>query len=47
MKTPSQDLYKLIKSLTKTEKRYFSKFAEKHVIGDQNNYYKLFKVIDN
>jgi hypothetical protein len=47
MKTPSQDLHKLIKSLTKTEKRYFSQFAEKHVIGKQNNYYKLFKVVDN
>lgn len=47
MKTPSQDLHKLIKSLTKSEKRYFSTFAEQHVVGNQNNYYKLFKVIDN
>ncbi|NJN78877.1 MAG: hypothetical protein HC803_11605, partial [Saprospiraceae bacterium] len=47
MKTPSKDLHKLIKSLTKAEKRYFSQFAEQHVIGDENNYYKLFKVIDN
>ncbi len=47
MKTPSQDLFNLIQSMTKSEKRYFSQFAEKHVIGDQNNYYKLFKVIDN
>jgi hypothetical protein len=47
MKTPSHDLHKLIKSLTKAEKRYFSQFAEQYVIGNQNNYYKLFKVIDN
>jgi tetratricopeptide (TPR) repeat protein len=47
MKKPSSDIFNLIKSMTKTEKRYFSKWADLHVIGQQNNYYTLFKCIDN
>lgn len=47
MKKPSSEIFNLIKSMTKTEKRYFSKWADLHVIGQQNNYYTLFKVIDN
>jgi hypothetical protein len=40
-------LYSLIKSLTKTEKAYFKKYANRHVIGGQNKYILLFDVIDN
>lgn len=47
MKTPSNDIFNLIKSMTKAEKRYFSQTATLHKVGQQNNYYKLFKVIDN
>jgi len=39
MKTPSHDLFLLIKSLSKTEKRYFKKFSELH--GKENNQYLL------
>jgi|GEM_PF-5579539 len=42
----SNDLFRLIKSLSKTEKAYFKKFAERHVIGERNNYLKLFDAID-
>ena len=44
MKTPSQDLFLLIKSLSKTEKRYFKKFSELHGKED-NNYLLLFDAI--
>jgi len=47
MKTPSKELFKLIKSLTKTEKRYFTKLSENHRNNKPNQYYQLFKVIDN
>lgn len=47
MKTPSNDIFNLIQSMTKAEKRYFSQTATLHKVGEQNNYYKLFKVIDN
>lgn len=39
MKTPSLDLFHLVKSLSKTEKRYFKKFSELH--GKENNKYLL------
>ncbi|MGQ0829645.1 MAG: hypothetical protein ACT4ON_14750 [Bacteroidota bacterium] len=39
-------LFRLIKSLTKSEKIYFKKFASQHVIGDKNNYVKIFDAID-
>ncbi|MBI3500525.1 MAG: hypothetical protein HY063_01925 [Bacteroidetes bacterium] len=39
MKTPSQDLFLLIQSLSKTEKRYFKKFSELH--GKEDNKYLL------
>ena len=47
MKTPSNDLFNLIQSMTKAEKRYFSQTATLHKVAQQNNYYKLFKVIEN
>src|SRR5574343_228621 len=43
---PSDELFLLIKSLKQTEKRYFKIYASKHVIGDKNNYVRLFEVID-
>lgn len=45
MKT-SDDLFHLIKSLNKTEKGYFKKYASTHIIGKKNNYLKLFEAID-
>lgn len=44
MKKANQ-LYDLIQSLTKNEKRYFKICAAKHVIGGKNNYVKLFDYI--
>ena len=46
MKTPSNDLFLLIKSLTKSERRYFRQFAARHIIGEQNQYLSLFEAID-
>jgi hypothetical protein len=43
----SEDLFELIKSLNKQEKRYFKVFASRHVIGEKNNYVKLFDAIEN
>lgn len=46
MKTVSNDLFRLIKSLSKQEKRYFKLHASRHVIGKQNKYVLLFDAID-
>lgn len=46
MKT-SDNLFKLIKSLNKSEKGYFKKYANFHVRHEQNNYTKIFDAIDN
>lgn len=43
---PRTQLYDLIRSLTRSEKRYFRIFSSRHVIGEQNNYLKLFDFID-
>lgn len=43
---PSDELYKLIKSLSKAEKIYFKKFSKRHVIGNENKYVKLFNLIE-
>lgn len=41
---PKQDkLFTLIKSLNKSEKRYFSIYTQMHVKGEDNDYMKLFK----
>ena len=45
-KLPSRDLFELIKSLSKSEKRYFKLFASWHVLGDGNNYVKLFDALE-
>lgn len=42
----SDSLYRLIKAMTKPEKRYFKVFSSRHVIGEQNNYQRLFDAID-
>lgn len=41
----SDELFKLIKSLSQTEKRYFKIYATRHVIADGNSYVKLFDAI--
>lgn len=38
-------LYTLIKSLNKSEKRYFVRYAEKHVLGSENKYLHLFRAL--
>ncbi|MGD8779733.1 MAG: hypothetical protein PVH88_12310 [Ignavibacteria bacterium] len=43
--TKKENLFLLIKSLTKSEKRYFKLFVS--MTGSQNNYIKLFDEIDN
>lgn len=40
------DLFRLIQSLSKSEKRYFKIYASRHVIGEENNYIRLFNAID-
>ena len=42
----SNSLHELIKSLNKSEKRYFKVFSSRHTIGEENNYIKLFDYID-
>lgn len=46
MKPPSDELFRLIHSLTKSEKRYFKLFTKIHVRGNENNYIKLFDAIE-
>ncbi|MBS1914153.1 MAG: hypothetical protein JST22_19350 [Bacteroidetes bacterium] len=42
----AHDLFTLIKSLTKTEKRLFKLYAARHAIGGKNKYVQLFDAID-
>ncbi len=42
----SNHLFELIKSLNKSEKRYFKLFSSRHTIGEENGYLKLFDFID-
>ncbi|HMN90214.1 MAG TPA: hypothetical protein PKD70_13000 [Saprospiraceae bacterium] len=46
MKTPSADLFQLIRSLTRQEKRYFKLYATRHAIDGHNKYVLLFDAID-
>lgn len=39
-------LFELIRSMTKSEKRYFKLMASRHTIGEENNYVVLFDFID-
>ena len=43
---PSDNLFDLIKSLNPSEKRHFSLYAHRHIVGEENNYLKLFETID-
>jgi hypothetical protein len=40
------DLFNLIQSLSKSEKKYFRQYTKLHVIGDKNNYIRLFDFLD-
>lgn len=42
----SNSLFELIKSLNKSEKRYFKVFSSRHTIGEENGYITLFAYID-
>lgn len=42
----NDELFRLIKSLNKSEKRYFKIFSERHVIRGQNNYIRLFDFLE-
>jgi len=42
----SNSLHELIKSLNKSEKRYFKVFSSRHTIGEENSYIKLFDFLD-
>lgn len=46
MKKATDDLFRLIKSLTKSEKGYFKKFASRNSPGGKSNYISLFDSID-
>ncbi len=43
----TDDLFQLIRSLSKNEKGYFKKYVSKHIVGEQNNYVRLFDAIDH
>jgi len=47
MKTVSDDLFRLIKSLNKSEKGNFKKFASRNAGGSKQNYILLFDAIDS
>lgn len=47
MKTVSDDLFRLIRSLTTSEKGYFKKFAAKNASGSRKNYIVLFDAIES
>ena len=40
-------LHQLIHTLSKTEKRYIKRMASLHVRGDENNYIKLFDLLND
>lgn len=42
----NESIFELIKSLTKAEKRYFSVYSKRHIIGEKNLYLSLFHEID-
>jgi hypothetical protein len=42
----TDDLFQLVKSMSKSEKGYFKKFATRHTIGEKNSYIRLFDAID-
>ncbi|MDZ4824104.1 MAG: hypothetical protein SH856_11650 [Flavobacteriales bacterium] len=42
----SDNLFRLVHSLTKAEKRYFTIFASHHIIGENNGYMILFNAVE-
>ncbi len=42
----SDQLFRLIRSLSKPEKRYFKLYSSRHILGEVNNYQLLFDAID-
>lgn len=42
----SESLHRLIKSLSKSEKRYFNLYSSRHTLGEKNNNLILFEAID-
>lgn len=46
MKTISDDLFQLIHSLTRQEKRYFKLYASRHALNGENKYVALFDAIE-
>ncbi len=46
MKTVSDDVFRLIKAMNKSEKGYFKKFAAKNAAGSKQNYIVLFDAIE-
>ena len=45
MKKASDALFRLAQAMTPSEKRYFHQYAQRHVVGEQNNYLQLFQLI--
>lgn len=45
-KKSTDNLFELIQSLTKSEKRYFKLMSSRHTIGEENNYIVLFDYLD-
>ncbi|HCN04529.1 MAG TPA: hypothetical protein DIS79_02830 [Bacteroidetes bacterium] len=43
----SDDLFRLIHSLSRTEKGYFRKYCARHVIGGENDYVALFDALES
>jgi len=43
----ANQLHELIRSLSKSEKRFFKIFSKRHVIGEQNKYVELFDAIES
>lgn len=43
----NEALFDLVKSLSKSEKRYFKLLSSRHTIGEENNYIRLFDYLDN
>ncbi|MFN3342621.1 MAG: hypothetical protein ACK40M_07980 [Flavobacteriales bacterium] len=42
---PNEDLFQLIQSMSREERGYFSKYADIHAKGGENNYKRLFSLI--
>jgi hypothetical protein len=43
---PSDDLFQLVHSMSKSEKRYFKIASKQHVMGEKNNYILMYDIIE-